>query len=1143
MKAVRRLLLWVAVAAAVSALLVFLLLGTDRGFRIGLRLARDHLPPALALEGVEGNLWQGLEIARLRWEGEGGQLEIRRLEWRWAPADLLRGRLRVQRLRARSVRLQLPSTASPEGPGPMRPPRLALPLAVELEALEVEQLSWAGRELGRLRLAARWQGTTLEVESLSLERPSGGARLRGALETRDAWPLVLELRAAGRLEGRVVEGEARIAGDMERLEVELESRGALPLSAKGTLVSLLAAPRLDLELATPGLETGLVPGGPPHGRLAGRLQVAGTPERLRLDGRLELKLPRLRAPLVVEPELELAGRRLQLAPLRLALEGSRLELRGLVMLEAEPRWSLQVNGDALDPSLLFPAYPGDLDLQATVEGRWTGAPQGLVVVDRLAGRLRGHPVRGSGRLGLERGGLAVRGLEVVSGGNRLELEGRAGDRLDLGWRLAAPALERLFPGLRGSLEGTGRLSGTPAVPRIVARLAGRGLVLRGVEAETLDLSLDYRGEPGASLDGHLELAGLRTADAAPARVAVHLAGMAEAPRLELEAEQPDGRRSLRLALAGRLEEGSRFRGRVERLDLASPESGPWRLAAVAPVQVDWPGLRLDPLCLVQGSDRLCLEYRQRAPGRWKGSIDLDLAAPKLLEPLLGGGWELEGRIRGHAALEAAGAVHVGMFRLEAPVARARHRALEEAELVLDLGGSRLEGTLGTGGLEAELALPLAGLGGLEGELRLPGWQPGRPAVRQSLEGRLEGTLEDLEFLERLVPALAAVRGSLELDLAPAGTLAAPRLSGRLRTRGLAFELPEPGLVVEEAELDARGDESGRLHLRGFLRAGEGRLRLDGLLSPDPGAGWPARIHLSSSRLPLVDTAEYRVLADAELDLLHDRRGTRVEGRVHVPEALIAPRALPEGAVAPSSDVIIEGTAPPEPLPLFVRVDLSLGEEVRVRAFDLEGRVTGRITLIENPGQPTLGRGELKLLDGSYRLFGRRLEIRRGRLLFADGPVTDPGIDIELVRRIPGEGVEAGARLDGTLRRPAFRLFSEPPLPDADILSYLTTGRPARSAGRGRNLSDQALLMAGGRLLDRLGEEAGLDQLRLEEGEDEALSLTLGYWLSPRLYMEYVAGLRGDGNTVRLRYDLGGRLQLQTEAGRTRAVDLFYTFDR
>ncbi len=54
---------------------------------------------------------------------------------------------------------------------------------------------------------------------------------------------------------------------------------------------------------------------------------------------------------------------------------------------------------------------------------------------------------------------------------------------------------------------------------------------------------------------------------------------------------------------------------------------------------------------------------------------------------------------------------------------------------------------------------------------------------------------------------------------------------------------------------------------------------------------------------------------------------------------------------------------------------------------------------------------------------------------------------------------------------------------------------------------------------------------------------LGNYLSPRLYVIYGISLAESINTIKLRYTLGDRWTLRTEAGKERSAEVVYTIEK
>ncbi|MEA3243822.1 MAG: translocation/assembly module TamB domain-containing protein, partial [Pseudomonadota bacterium] len=184
-------------------------------------------------------------------------------------------------------------------------------------------------------------------------------------------------------------------------------------------------------------------------------------------------------------------------------------------------------------------------------------------------------------------------------------------------------------------------------------------------------------------------------------------------------------------------------------------------------------------------------------------------------------------------------------------------------------------------------------------------------------------------------------------------------------------------------------------------------------------------------------------------------------------------------------------------------------------------------------------------------YGQNLDIRTGRLLFAGGPITEPGLEIEAVRR-PAPGILVGVRARGSMRKPDFSLFSEPGMSQSDQLSWLVLGRPLESdtSSQDRNSLNQAaiLLGLGGglALTEEFGEKLGIDEISIESDPDDETnqaSLLVGKYLSPKLFVSYGVGIFEPVSTLRLRYALGSKWKLVGESSALRSgADLFYVIE-
>jgi translocation and assembly module TamB len=315
--------------------------------------------------------------------------------------------------------------------------------------------------------------------------------------------------------------------------------------------------------------------------------------------------------------------------------------------------------------------------------------------------------------------------------------------------------------------------------------------------------------------------------------------------------------------------------------------------------------------------------------------------------------------------------------------------------------------------------------------------------------------------------------------------------------------------------------------------------------------------LTGKNFQFASRPDLQGLANPDLEFTGSPERVRVSGRVEIPEALIGGGpAL--GLKKASSDVVIVDAprqrSPGRPFPIEGEIDLLFGEKVRIRTGGLNTLLKGKVRLALANSKDLKAEGEIRADQGHYLVQGSRLEITRGRLMFK-GPPDNPALDLLALRTIRGsqrledrvDEVRAGVAVTGTVRSPLVRLYSQPPMSDSDILSYILFGKPL---GRGEDRTDLALLGQAARSL--LGEKTEskllsrleLDTLDIQTGSGDLSRsmVTVGKYLDPRLYLGLGGSLFSNTYQVILRYALTPRLELETKGGTQSGGGIFFRAD-
>jgi translocation and assembly module TamB len=293
------------------------------------------------------------------------------------------------------------------------------------------------------------------------------------------------------------------------------------------------------------------------------------------------------------------------------------------------------------------------------------------------------------------------------------------------------------------------------------------------------------------------------------------------------------------------------------------------------------------------------------------------------------------------------------------------------------------------------------------------------------------------------------------------------------------------------------------------------------------------------------TPAANVIVTPDLSLTGDSDGYLLRGDIAIPSAAInlekLPKDSPPGA---SPDVVVirngkevKSAAKASALPLEAVIEVNLGEQIEVTGYGLNAKVGGQLTVRESPGVPTTGSGQLSVA-GRYKAYGQDLTIQDGKLLFAGTPINNPSLAIVAMREINND-LSTGLRIAGTAQKPIVTVISSQNLGDADALSYMVTGKSLSEVGSASGSSQDALASAsrsfegaGASLVaQRIGKRLGLDEAGVEENElIGGSALTIGQYLSPRLYLSYGVGLFEPGEVVGLRYKLKENVSVRIQRG-------------
>jgi translocation and assembly module TamB len=805
-------------------------------------------------------------------------------------------------------------------------------------------------------------------------------------------------------------------------------------------------------------------------------------------------------------------------------------------------WQIAGRMASLDTSTLRPDLPGQLGFDFEASGAPFGAG-GAIDFDlrKLSGRLRGQVASGRGHFALPAGSQdwQFRGVDLRFGRTHVELNGGLGARRDLTFAVDAEDLSLLDPEARGRLSARGRYAGTADRPVLLFKARGSDFQWRGSTLASLNADVDIDLATGRRTQGQVELTNLTVAGRTAQKVALTLSGSTGAQRIVASMEAAPLRGTL--SAEGVVADGL-WQGHVSSLSVTDAQNLSLKLVAPAPLRFSAQEAMLQELCLTGMAERFCASGTRDSAGPWRARFSATALPLRMLTAGLTQDMAYEGII--NVAGEAAGApgIHeTGTLRAQLVDAQLRHQLGNGREERMPLGSGSVTALATTDGFSAQVELDAGDSGHIRGQLT--GQRNTEDWRDHPIRGSLEASTTGLGLLDIYVGGIDRASGRIATNVNIGGTLGTPSVDGTLQLREAQIDVYQVNLSLRALQLDARFNASA-LELSGQTQVGNGRASFNGRLA------WRDRepygnLHVEGENLRLVDVPEARIEASPKLDFKLEGRRIEANGEVRVPRGRLEPADL-TNAVLASGDEVLVGAPPVDPAMRWIVVSnirLTLGEDVNINSLGLTAKLGGSIVLRTDESQISRGQGELNVVSGKYAALGRQLDVQRGRLIFNNGPLGDPGIDLRAQKVFPD--VTAGVNVRGSLRAPRMSFFSEPAIPQSQIASLILAGGSLESLQNSNNpgAARNDLLAQGGAILaQQIGSRVGIQDVGLESNSfaQNQTSLVLGRYLSPHIYISYGISLAEAINTLKLRYTIGDHWTIKTEAGQERSADIVYT---
>ncbi|MGZ8221837.1 MAG: translocation/assembly module TamB domain-containing protein [Methylobacter sp.] len=1122
------------------------LMNSATGSRWLLQTIFSNLPIQASVKTIDGRILERIVLTDLYYKSDTGTVAVKKLVFVWQPSKLISGTLKIVDMTLEEVNVSLTETTPPgEESGFDLNAELRLPVQIVLENLLLTDLTFQQggqiQQLEKLHLSAFTEHGRLNIVSLDVNAKPATATAKGHMGLGKGFPFNLTADwQVTTADYGLWQATTSVNGDIHQLSFDNRLSSPFKSTLKGSLDNLQDAPRITARGDWQQLNWPLSGGKPQVSSEQGTLELTGllSDYQILLDAQLT-------QPTLPKAQLAFKGKggtdALAIEKLELTSTAGAFQIVGDVSWKDATAFDLSATGQNFNPAILVPELPGNLTFNTHLKGKLAeNALQLDAEINKLSGKLRGYPVSADGKLALADEQLKVDALRVVSGTNKIAVNGTLGqEQAALDVAIDAPALEALWPNLGGSLKGDGRLQGAWLNPSVKFQADGKHLHMAEYRAEQLTANIDYQADPKKTSNIQLSASAIKTGTLQIATLRVDGLGTFEQHRFKADISSSYG--DLSTVLTGSYK-ADVWQGVFSKLDLNTRDAGQWQLTnnmairiAQSPAGMD---VALEKACLVQQQAALCVQGRYPADGDFQFQVNATALPLSLMQAYLPEQTKLKGIINADADMQRQKGLLNGNFRVAMPANAKILFQTQQGPTELTLGSLTISGTLKETTVSADVDLALTGQDYLRGRLQLD-------TERQNLSGQITASVLNFAVLNPFVPQLSDIKGNLKADLALQGSADKPLVNGMVRFTDGSADLAELGLKLSDIRLQAvsSADNAERIQLSGFAKSGQGFVKLDGFANLQG----TADLTLNGTDFEVAKLPDAQIAVSPELKVAFAEQQRKVTGKLKIPKAVLQLPDLPENAVKVSPDEVIVGeektgqnaTAAPQ---IDADIDIELGKQVSFSGQGLKTDLSGKLKMTKT-GETTAMYGSVDMNKARYKSYGQDLTVRKGRFLF-NGPVDKPWLDVEAIRVSKSKEVTAILNLTGPLDSPQTRLSSEPALPEEEVLAYLITGGPLSqvSKSEGNRVAAAALSYGSGKL-SWLSDKLGIDEFEVQEGKTLQDTLaTVGQYLTPDFYVGTKVGLFNKQAVLVLKRKLTKTFNVETQTGTSQRIKLNYEFD-
>ena len=431
-------------------------------------------------------------------------------------------------------------------------------------------------------------------------------------------------------------------------------------------------------------------------------------------------------------------------------------------------------------------------------------------------------------------------------------------------------------------------------------------------------------------------------------------------------------------------------------------------------------------------------------------------------------------------------------------------------------------------------------------------------------------------------SLDEVSGQLTMD----GTLGHPALHGTTTIKASKFEYTTTQMFLHNVNATIQASNNKLLYnLTGVTFNNSVAIVTGNTTLAFPNVS--TQLILKTNNAEVTKNNQFDLFATSTVTFLFDPNHLEINGNILIPKALLQPVEFSNTLLMPKESVVYIGlpasAALVDTYRRIINLNITLGNDVRVNAYNMKASLLGNLDLTMSAQKTTLANGRIHIGEGgTFQAYGKTLKIAQGSSIsFTHSPIGNPTINAHAFKMIDSNSevigtqsfinnILVGVYVHGTLSNLQISLYSQPPnISQSDILSYLVLGY----ASSGVNTSSLSNLItaastassaSGGlqskssNFLNEFKQALGIEDGDIGTRNETILdaignpietqsSFVVGHRISKKIYVEYSRGTIYPDNTVSVSYHIDKNWSVQTSAGTGPLTgtggDVIYSFTR